>query len=276
METITSERLSDGVGARIKGVDRERLLNDEDLPAFTLSELEQNGVLVFNDLHVDDETQVAFSKRLGRVEKIGHGDNPEIFKVTLDPKKNRAADYLRSTFDWHIDGCTDDIPIMATVLSARVVANEGGDTAFASTYGAYDNLSDEEKEYFETVRVVHTFEASQRLSHPNPSDEEVEMWRRRPSKTHPLVWTHNDGRKSLVIGATADHVVGLEPDESDALLADLLERSTQPEAVYRHQWTVGDMVIWDNRGVLHRACRYKPTSAREMHRTTLTGEEAIA
>ena len=88
--------------------------------------LEANGVLVFKDLHIDDATQVAFSKWLGRVERVRYGDLPEIFRVTLDPSKNPAAAYLRGTFDWHIDGCTDDIPIMATVLSAHAVADIGG------------------------------------------------------------------------------------------------------------------------------------------------------
>jgi len=79
----------------------------------------------------------------------------------------------------------------------------------------------------------------------------------------------------LVLGATASHVVGMDRDEGRALLDDLLFRSTTPERIYRHEWSVGDLVIWDNRGVLHRACRYDPTSPRDMHRTTLSGDEAI-
>ena len=75
----------------------------------------------------------------------------------------------------------------------------------------------------------------------------------RKTSEHPLVWTHRDGRRSLVLGASTDHVVGMELEEGRALLADLLERSTTPDRVYRHEWTVGDTVIWDNRGVLHRA-----------------------
>ena len=232
-------------------------------------------MLVLRELNIDDATQVAFSKRLGRVEVFGKGEHPEIFLITLDPKRNPSAAYLRGTFDWHIDGCTDDIPIMATLLSAHAVAEEGGETEFASTYGAFDRLDDEEKEHCLSLRVVHSFEAAQRLTNNDPSPDELAMWRKRPSKEHPLVWTHNNGRRSLVLGATTDHVVGMECDEGKALLADLLERSTPPEAVYRHEWSVGDLVIWDNRGVLHRACPYDPDSPRDMHRTTLHGEEAI-
>ena len=275
MAVMTTERLGDTVGALVTGVDNDRLLTDDDFPAWCLDALEANGALVFRDLHVDDATQVAFSRKLGKVELFGKGELPEIFRVTLDPEKNPAAAYLRGTFDWHIDGATDDIPIMATVLSAHAVADTGGETEFASTYAAYDDLTDEEKERFGSVRVVHTFEAAQRLSNDDPTPEQLAMWRKRPAKDHPLVWRHRSGRRSLVLGATADHVAGMDLDEGRTLLADLLARSTRPERVYRHEWSVGDMVIWDNRGVLHRALPYDPTSPRDMHRTTLAGDEAI-
>ena len=275
MAVMTTESLGDTVGALVTGVDNDRLLTDDDFPAWCLDALEANGALVFRDLHVDDATQVAFSRKLGKVEVFGKGELPEIFRVTLDPEKNPAAAYLRGTFDWHIDGATDDIPIMATVLSAHAVADTGGETEFASTYAAYDDLTDEEKERFGSVRVVHTFEAAQRLSNDDPTPEQLAMWRKRPAKEHPLVWRHRSGRRSLVLGATADHVAGMDLDEGRTLLADLLARSTRPERVYRHEWSVGDMVIWDNRGVLHRALPYDPTSPRDMHRTTLAGDEAI-
>jgi len=275
MTVLTTEKLGPTVGAAVIDIDSERLLEDASLPEWILDALDAHGALVFRGLHVDDVTQVAFSKRLGRVVVLGRGENPEIFRVTLDPAKNPAAEYLRGTFDWHIDGCTDDVPIMATLLSAHAVAESGGETEFASTYAAYDDLSDEEKERYRALRVVHTIEASQRLVNSDPSPEEVAIWRSRPSKEHPLVWTHQSGRRSLVLGATASHVVGLDHDEGRALLADLLARSTTPERIYRHQWEVGDLVIWDNRGVLHRACPYDAASARDMHRTTLHGDEPI-
>jgi len=275
MTVLTTEKLGPTVGAAVIDIDPERLLNDASLPEWILGALDTHGALVFRGLHIDDATQVAFSKRLGSVVVLGRGENPEIFRVTLDPAKNPAAEYLRGTFDWHIDGCTDDVPIMATLLSAHAVAESGGETEFASTYAAYDDLSDGEKERYLSLRVVHTIEASQRLVNSDPSPEEVAIWRSRPSKEHPLVWTHQSGRRSLVLGATASHVVGLEHEEGRALLDDLLERSTTPERIYRHQWQVGDLVIWDNRGVLHRASQYDAASARDMHRTTLHGDEPI-
>ncbi len=275
MTALTTEPLGSTVGARVVGADRELLLHDDDVPAWCLAALEANGALVFRDLHLDDATQVAFSKRLGEVEVFGSGEYPEIFLVTLDPTKNRSADYLRGTFDWHIDGMTEEIPIMATMLSARAVAESGGETEFASTYAAYDELTDDEKAQFEQIRVVHTLEAAQRLVNPDPSPEELARLRQRAPKEHPLIWRHRDGRRSLVLGATTSHVVGMEPDEGRALLDDLLTRSTAPERVYRHEWAVGDLVIWDNRGVLHRALPYDRDSARDMHRTTIKGDEPV-
>lgn len=275
MSSLFTEPLTPTVGAAVLGVDRDRLLHDDDLASWTLDALEANGALVFRDLHVDDATQVAFSKRLGHVEIVGHGDPPEIFRVTLDPTKNRAAAYLRGTFDWHIDGMTDDIPIKATVLSAHAVASSGGETEFASTYAAYDHLDADDQARFEEIRVVHTIAASQRHVTPDPTPQQQAMWDSRPAKVHPLVWRHRSGRRSLVLGVTASHVEGLDVDEGRTFLNDLLERVTTPDRVYRHTWGVGDMVIWDNRGVLHRACRYDDDSPRDMHRTTLSGDEPV-
>lgn len=276
MTTVTTEQLASTVGARVVGVDRDRLLDDDALPELVLEALAANGVLVFAGLHVDDATQVAFSKRLGRVETFRNDPvHPEIFRVTLDPSKNRAAAYLRGTFDWHIDGLTEDIPISATLLSAHAVAGTGGETEFASTYQAYDDLTDAQKAEFESIRVVHTIEASQRLHNPDPSPEEVAIWRTRPPKEHPLIWRHRSGRRSLVLGATASHLVGRDEDEGREFLAQLLAQATVPERVYRHHWQVGDLVIWDNTGVLHRACPYDATSPRDMHRTTLFGDEPV-
>jgi alpha-ketoglutarate-dependent taurine dioxygenase len=241
--------------------------------------LEANGVLVFRDLHLDPRAQVEFCQRLGEVDySPGHHPVPGIYRVSLDTSKNSSAAYLRATFDWHIDGCTpvdDAYPQKATVLTAQAVAATGGETEFASTYMAYDDLSDEEKQRYATLRAVHSLEASQRLVTPVPTAEQLSAWRRRPTKEHPVVWTHKSGRRSLVLGASTDHVVGLDPESGRVLLDDLLARCTAPDRVYRHEWSVGDTVIWDNRGVIHRAAPYDPSSPREMLRTTVLGDEPI-
>jgi alpha-ketoglutarate-dependent taurine dioxygenase len=136
-------------------------------------------------------------------------------------------------------------------------------------------LSDEEKKRFASLRVVHSLEASQRRVTPDPDPDQEVRWRSRPTHEHPLVWTHRSGRKSLVLGASADYILGMELSEGRALLTELLERSTRADRVYSHTWSVGDTVIWDNRGVLHRAAPYDPDSPREMLRTTVLGDEPI-
>ena len=280
MTLLTINKLTDSVGAEVLGVDSDRLAGDEAFGAAVLDALEDNGVLVFPELGLDPEAQVAFCRRLGDIDHSSDGHHPVagIYPVTLDKSKNSSAAYLRGTFDWHIDGCTpieDTFPQMATVLSAKQVAESGGETEFASSYAAYDALNDAEKERYGSLRVVHSLEASQRRVTPDPSPEVLARWRSRRTHEHPLVWTHRTGRKSLVLGASADYIVGMDPDKGRALLAELLDRATGADKVYRHHWSVGDTVIWDNRGVLHRAAPYDPSSAREMLRTTVLGDEPI-
>jgi alpha-ketoglutarate-dependent taurine dioxygenase len=214
MTTLAVQRLSDAVGAAVSGISADGLSSDEIDPSGLLEVLETNGVLVFRDLHLSPETQVEFCSRLGEIDSSqGHHPVPGIYRVSLDQSKNSNAQYLHSTFDWHIDGCTPlhgECPQMATVLSAQEIAHSGGETEFASTYAANDDLDDEERHHVEGLRVVHTLEASQRLRQRSPSEEQLAGWRARPASEHPLVWTHRSGRKSLVIGASADHVVGMD------------------------------------------------------------------
>ena len=280
MSLLTINKLTESVGAEVLGVDSDRLADDELLAAAVLDALEENGVLVFPRLGLNPQAQVAFCRRLGEIDHSSDGHHPiaGIYPITLDKSKNASASYLRATFDWHIDGCTpmkDEFPQKATVLSAVQVAERGGETEFASAYVAYDELSADDRQRVASLRVVHSLEASQRRVNPDPSPQELARWRARPTHEHPLVWTHRSGRKSLVLGASADYVVGMAPNESAALLADLLDRATSADKVYSHTWSVGDTVIWDNRGVLHRAAPYAPDSQREMLRTTVLGDEPI-
>jgi alpha-ketoglutarate-dependent taurine dioxygenase len=277
--TLAVAPLTGTVGAEVLDVHADQLAGDPDLAAAVLTALERHGVLVFRDLHLEPEAQVELCQRLGEIDYAAADDPiPGVMRVTLDRSKNASAPYLKGTFFWHIDGCTpagDECPQLATVLSAKAVAETGGETEFASTYAAFDDLPEDEQQRLIGLRVVHSLEASQRLAFPEPNEKLVEAWRMRKTSEHPLVWTHRDGRRSLVLGASTDHVVGMEPGAGRALLADLLERSTSPERVYRHQWSVGDTVIWDNRGVLHRAAAYDADSPREMFRTTVLGDEPI-
>lgn len=267
---IQTAALSPSLGVEVTGV--ENLLDDT-LISRCVEALKWRGVLLIRGLHLDDETQLAFSRRLGEVVTLG---GKEIFTVSLDPAKNAAAEYLKGTFHWHLDGTTDEVPIKTTTLTARHVAMIGGGTEFASTYAAYENLSDADRKRYDDLRVVHSFEASQRKVKPDPADAEVAMWRKLPTHESSLVWRRRDGRRSLVIGSTADHIVGMDPAESRALLDELLEWSTQERFRYSHDWKVGDLVMWDNTGMLHRALHYDVSSERTLHRTTIIGDEAFA
>ena len=280
MSLLTINKLTSSVGAEVVGVDADRLASDDLLGDAVMEALEDNGILVFRGLGLQPEKQVEFCSRLGEVDYSSDGHHPVagIYPITLDTSKNSSAAILRATFDWHIDGCTptgDECPQKATVLSAVAVAERGGETEFANSYAAHEELTDKEKRRFGSLRVVHSLEASQRRITPDPTPEQKQRWRQRRTHEHPLVWTHRNGRKSLVLGASADYIVGMDLDEGRALLAKLLDRATTPDKIYRHSWSVGDTVIWDNQGVLHRAAPYDPDSPREMLRTTVLGNEPI-
>jgi alpha-ketoglutarate-dependent taurine dioxygenase len=274
-KTLTTEKLTPTVGAEVLDVELDRLLNDDELPEAVMDALEANGVLLFRNLHIDDEGQAAVCQKLGEPRRWPGNPIPEIFEISWNPE-NPYAEYLRGTVSWHIDGTIDqEMPTKATVLSAKVISAEGGETEFASTYAAYDDLSDEEKQRFADLRVFHSFAAAQREAFPDPTPEQRADFEARGGKEQPLVWTHETGRKSLVLGESADYVVGMDVDEGRALLADLLNRATTRDRVYTHSWTVGDTLIWDNTGVLHRVTPFDPSSRRELHRTTLLGTEVI-
>ncbi|MFT3966594.1 MAG: TauD/TfdA family dioxygenase [Sphingobium sp.] len=236
--------------------------------------LKTRSALVFREMFLEDDEQLQFASTIGTIVPLGEEG---VSKISLDPKVSDTADYTRGAFYWHIDGANDVYPAKATMLTAKRLSDWGGDTLIANTYAAYDDLPDEEKEALSTVRVRHALEASQRMVHPDPSYAELQRWRTRPSQTHPLVWHHKDsGLKSLVLGATAYYVHDMSPEDSDALLCRLQDHATQDRFVYRHKWRVGDLLVWDNTGTMHRADTYALDSDRLMHRTTLEGEEALS
>lgn len=235
--------------------------------------LVQRGVLVFKELNLSDEQQLQLSRLMGSLREEGEKG---IYKVTLDRKANARADYLKGSFLWHLDGTHDDVPVFASLLSGRKLSRTGGQTEFANSYMAYETLPEATKQRIADLKVIHSVEVSMRRAGVEPTEEYIAEWRRLPDKTHKLVWTHKSGRKSLVIGCHAAQVVGMDREESEKLLQELLAWTTQPEFMYRHEWSPGDLLIWDNTGVLHRAEPYPLDSGRMMHRTTLMGEEAFA
>jgi alpha-ketoglutarate-dependent taurine dioxygenase len=276
---VTATPLTTHVGVEITGLSGGDLV-DRKAADDCLAALRQYGVVVYRDVNIDDDGLLAFSRMLGEVSVVPTGEHeyPEIQTITLDPAKTNAllASYRQGNFLWHIDGATEAVPQKGTLLAAHEVDPAGGDTEFASTYAAYEALPDTEKAEIDELRVVHSFAAAQQRVNPEATDNERASWDRVPPREHPLVWKRRDGRRSLLLGATAGAVVGWPMDRSDELLARLLEWSTQPQLVLRHHWHVGDLVMWDNTGMLHRALPFEPTSRRLLHRTTLIGEEEVA
>ena len=259
-DAITTQPLSPMIGAEVVEVDRDALLHDPEVPEAVLEALEAHGVLLFRELGLDDEDQVALGLRLGELVARPGYPIPEINVITQDPE-NPMAEYLKGNAQWHIDGALDRIPSKAGILTARVISSGDSGTEFASTYAAYDDLEDEEHARLEDLRVMHSMESTLRGVVEDPTPEQLANWRQRHPYEHPLVWQHRSGRKSLVIGATADYIVDMDVEAGRrAPRRPPGACDTHAERVVRHDWTVGDMVIWDNTGVLHRVTGHHPRS----------------
>jgi alpha-ketoglutarate-dependent taurine dioxygenase len=235
--------------------------------------LERRGVLVVRGAPMDDAQQAAFGRTLGEPDRLR---GQELLNVSLDPNANREADYFHATVFWHMDQIATPRPHLAIMLTPRRLPEAGGETEFANAYAAWEALPEAEKQAVQDLRVVHALEASLLMVAPEPSLAELERWRREPIAERPLVWTHRSGRKSLVVGSTALYVVGKSPEESRHILTRLREWTTQRRFVYQHRWRTGDLVVWDNTGVLHRVLPYPRDSGRLLRRTALRGEECFA
>jgi alpha-ketoglutarate-dependent taurine dioxygenase len=236
--------------------------------------LEQRGVLVFRDIDLGDEEEIALAATLGTVRQdFGR----PIMRVTFDAKANPDHhEYFDSTFHWHMDGTHDDYPPLASIATPRVLAPRGtGHTEFANSYASWEALPEAEQRRLEGLEVGHTQHFALPLEKP-PSEAQLARIERLGTKVQPMVWRHRNTRKSLALGRSARFVVGLDPAESEALLGRLLAWMTQPQFVYHHEWRMGDVLIWDNTGTLHRALPYDRACGRRLHRVTLVGEESLA
>jgi alpha-ketoglutarate-dependent taurine dioxygenase len=263
--------LKEKIGSEVR-TDVEALLTPE-VGASLRELLRCRGVLVVRGIHLNDDQQVRLAATMGNIRDEGEKG---IFKITLDKNESATADYLKGSFLWHMDGTHDAVPVFASLLSARQLSDQGGQTMFANTYAAYEALPDEMKRRIERLKAVHSVETSMRRAGVEDTESNVAIWRMLPDRAHNIVWTHESGRKSLVIGCHASHIEGMDREEGERLLRELVDWTTQPQFVYRHEWTPGDLLIWDNTGVLHRVEPYSIESGRMMHRTTLIGEEAFA
>lgn len=272
---LQAEPIKEKIGTRVFNAKSELLSGD--LSEQLLELLENTGILVFPELNLTDDEQVAFTDVLGgSVKEIGGAATKQgVFKVSLDKKINYdVAEYLMGSMYWHIDGTMNPVPIRASMLTAKVLTDEGGDTEFANTASSYADLDEASKAKIADLRVVHSLWRSQLFHTPEPTMEQLERWQGHGEAELPLVCKHKSGRHSLVLGNTAHYVIGVDAKESYRILHGLRNFATSEPYMYTHKWNVGDTIIWDNRTSLHRATPYDPDAGRMMHRTILQGTEA--
>ena len=275
-------RLSDVAGAEISGVDLAEPIAPETRDAI-MAAMDEFHVLCFRDQDLTKEQQFDFTLNFGEIE--GHvgqmlsGERyPLVHTVTnLDEKTGLPTETpsTHGNYFWHTDKSYHAVPSLLTMLHAIQTPPEGGDTLFANMLMAYEALPAAEKQALESLRAVHSWEASRRNTGNRPATEEQK--RERPPVSHPLVRTHPDGRKSLYLGMHVSHIEGMDYEEGRALLADLLARATADRFVYRHQWRKGDLTLWDNRVLLHRADRNYDMGRhpRVLHRTVVKGVRPV-
>jgi alpha-ketoglutarate-dependent taurine dioxygenase len=279
---IHFENIKEFIGSRVLWDSREDLFTPEAAAAIR-AKVEERTVVVFPELNLTDEEQLRVTDLMGGTVRLTNrfnkqDNNEDVYQVTLDEKINPQPEYVLGTFFWHMDGITVDMPPpFATLLSCRIAPNKGGETEFASTYAAYEGLSDEDKQDLEGMKAVHSVRASlSPIADAIPEKHREKVLGIGLIKEHPVIWTHESGRKSMVIGTTADHIVGMSVPAGRALLIRLQEWAAQPAYSLRHKWTKGDFVIWDNTGAMHRAIPYDKSTGRMMHRTSIAGTEAVA
>ncbi|MFM5906398.1 MAG: TauD/TfdA dioxygenase family protein [Novosphingobium sp.] len=274
---IKSAPLTERTGSEIF-VDRDELLSGA-ISADVRALLVERGVLIARGLNLSDEEQRALARSLGdlRLGTVKQEGEEGLMRVTFDEKVNpEYAKFFFGSQLWHMDGTYEEVPPFATLLTPRVLSDTGGQTEFANNYAAYEDLPDGEKALLDRLKVVHTMQAALFPGKPDCTVEEFALWHSYPNREHPLVWHHKSGRKSLVLSTSGSHVVGMHPAQSHDLLSRLMTHATQPQYVYRHSWQMGDLLIWDNTGTMHRVLPFPPESGRQLHRFTLNGEEPVS
>ena len=280
--TIQVERQHPFFFAEISGINLSITVDDGDLSRI-FKAFAKHSVLLFRNQNLDDESQVAFSKQIGTVERsfvdnLGRS-RPEITNLSNVDKNNKLLEkgsdrdvFLSGNQVWHTDGSFKLVPSLGSALSAREVPPIGGETEFSDMRAAYDALPYATKCVIEDLTAEHDFLYSQgTIGIEYMSEKEKTSV---PPAQHPLVRIHPEsGRKAIYAGRHASHVLGMPIEDGRALIQELNQFATQPEFVYRHTWQAGDLVLWDNRMVMHRGRPYDDTKFRRiMLRTTLAGQ----
>jgi alpha-ketoglutarate-dependent 2,4-dichlorophenoxyacetate dioxygenase len=267
-------------GAVCSGLDLTRKLSFEEIRQVT-DAMDTWGVTVWRDTHMSDADHVEFSRNFGYLERVPRREGvkfrlpfPELFdasnlnvdgEITRDPA---AIQYRKGDRLWHTDSAFMEKRTSYSLLLAHDVPPEGGETSFADTRSAYEDLPQEMKDFLEDKVGVNSLWWSRKLAGADIDDAEIEE---RPRARHPLVHVHKgSGRKALFIAAHTMDVEGMPKEQGRALIRQLIEHCTQPQYVFKVDWNVGDMVIWDNLCSMHRGGEYAYDAyERDMRRTTV-------
>lgn len=277
--TLTLRPLTPGFGVEVVGLDLSGAL-DAAVAKELRAAFERHLVLLFRGQRLPPAEHIAFSRNFGELQihvldQYHATDHPEIFvlsNVGADGRPNRVHPDL-GTLVWHTDGSFQRRPTYATILYAEVAPTEGGHTLFADTLSALEMLSEADRAWLGAMRVVHDLSNSREKAGygPLPADQRAKA----PAVEHPLVRTHPPtGRKGVYLGSHAQRIVGLSEHASAGLIERLMAHTTEPRFVYDHAWRAGDLLMWDNRAVLHRATEYDTAQEpRIVRRTVVCGDE---
>lgn len=279
--TLEIRKVSHAVGAEVIGADLTKPLDEQTFRQINAAFVE-HSLLLFRDQAMTREQFIAFSRRFGELDlnearpaETKIDSYPELMMVVSRPRPDGSAATGRHFgAEWHTDNSHLPVAAKATLLRAIDLPQVGGDTMFANMYRAYDGLTDGMKTLLEPLYGVHMLtRAVYDLSTP---ERAAESWRRFPAAAHPVVRLHPEsGRKALYVNDQVRLFVGMSSAESKPLLRYLCERAVEDHNVYRHRWRKNDLVMWDNRCLLHKALAdYDRTTVRHMERATVHGDKS--
>ncbi|HEV3156626.1 MAG TPA: TauD/TfdA family dioxygenase [Candidatus Baltobacteraceae bacterium] len=275
--------LGPGFAAELRGIDLVDVASNDAAYHAVREAFEEYSVIVFREQMVSDDMQVAFTRAFGPLEltkagTLGAGSfYTRVTNIgpdgTLVPTTHRQALVNRGNQLWHTDSSFKKTPALASVLSARIIPEHGGETQFTSTRLAWNRLPDAQKEELHDLIVVHSYANSRDQIDPSllTPEERAAL----PPVRWRMTWQNPaNGRDALYIASHAAEVEGMEMNEGKALLARMIEDATQTPTTYLHRWRVGDVVMWDNRATMHRACPWSGAQARLMVRTIVSASDA--
>ena len=236
------------------------------------------GLLVFPGQHLNDAQQIAFAKRFGKLEfELFELSNVKEDGSLREGNDDDMVKILKGNMGWHHDSTYMPVQAKGAVFRADVVPDAGGETAWADMTAAYAALDNDMRARIEGLCAYHSLFYSQQKLGFKQKEEDSEYFGygfdQDAAKLRPLVKTHAEtGRPTLTIGRHAHAIPGLTPEESESLLDSLVDFACQPPRVYQHRWTPGDVVVWDNRCLMHQACPWAMQQKRIMYHTRIAGD----